>query len=127
MPYIDLFLADVKCLDPKKARRYTKADARLSRENLLRLSEKKKPVILRMPLAAGVNDTLEEARARRRLMEKLDNVVRVDCFPVTGHAASKYRALGRKMTVWNQGTDGEEMVKRMEQWMGLEDFGKEIV
>ena len=42
LPYIDLFLADVKCLDPKKARRYTKADARLSRENLLRLSEKKR-------------------------------------------------------------------------------------
>ena len=118
LPMIDLFLVDIKCMDPKRAVRYTGADGRLAAENLIRLSEAKKPVILRMPLAAGVNDAPEEMEARRRLMEKLNNVVRVDCFAVANHAASKYRAMGKEAPEWNRGADLREMEERMRRETG---------
>lgn len=123
LPLVDLFLVDVKCMDPVTTLRYTGKDGRFMQENLVRLSDENKPAILRMPLVAGMNDTPAEAKERRRLIEGLKNLVRVDCFAVTGHAASKYRAMGKAVADWNREVDCEEMVERMETWMGLKELG----
>lgn len=92
---IDLILADLKFLDPALHLRYTGADGVHTADNLRRLSDAGKPVILRMPIAEGINDTGEETAARERLLRELSNIVRVDRFPVTDHGAAKYRALQR--------------------------------
>ena len=97
LPYVKLFLVDIKVLDPKMAKRYQGRAYRYMPENLKRLSDRQIPVIIRVPIAAGVNDTPEERQKRDELIGKLTNVVRVDSFYVSDHGASKYRALQRKM------------------------------
>ena len=97
LKYVKLFLVDVKVLDPKMAKRYQGCAYRYLPENLKRLSDRQIPVIIRVPIAAGVNDTPEEIQKREALLGKLTNVVRVDSFAVSDHGASKYRALQRKM------------------------------
>lgn len=119
LPWTDLFLVDIKFMEEEKHIRYTGTDGRKNVENLLRLSERKVPVILRMPLAAGINDGKEEAAARKKLLERLDNVQRVDCFAITNHGLGKYRALQRSEVSFNQGIDYDYLVRQMKENMGL--------
>lgn len=117
LPFVDLFLVDLKFMDPEKHRYFSGTDGRLTAENLYRLSGEGKPVILRMPLLSGINDTKEEADKRKQLIEKLDNIQRVDCFAVTGHGAAKYRALQREFVPFNQGVDPEALAAEMKEKM----------
>lgn len=96
LPFTELFLVDLKFMDDEKAAAYTGRDYRRARENLQALSGLGKPVIVRVPLAAGVNDTTEETSARRDFLSGLRSVLRVDEFYVTNHAAQKYLALQRE-------------------------------
>lgn len=117
LPFVDLFLVDLKFMDPEKHRYFSGTDGHLTAENLYRLSGEGKPVILRMPLLSGINDTKEEADKRKQLIEKLDNIQRVDCFAVTGHGAAKYRALQREFVPFNQGVDPEALAAEMKEKM----------
>lgn len=119
LPFIDLFLVDIKFMDEDNHKKYTGIDGKLTVENLRRLSERNKPVILRMPLIAQINDTDQEAADRRKLLEGLSNVQRVDCFAVTNHGAAKYKALQRKMVLFNQDTDLQKLVENMQTGKGM--------
>lgn len=117
--YTDLFLVDLKAMDTKLHRQLTGIGNEKLLYNLKRLSEEKKPVIIRMPLIPGVNDTKEEIRARRDFLKQLSNVCRVDCFAVTDHAASKYRAMQLPFRPFGQ-ADADEAVKRVREALGAD-------
>ena len=109
LKYVKLFLVDIKVLDPKMAKRYQGCAYRYLPENLKRLSDRQIPVIIRVPLAARVNDTPEEIQKREALLGKLTNIVRVDSFYVSDHGASKYRALQRKM-LWQMQENADKTI-----------------
>lgn len=111
--WTDLFLVDVKFMNRENHILYTGVDGDKTIENLQRLAERKKPVIIRMPLLARVHETEEELCARRRLLEKLPNVLRVDCFAVSDHAAAKYRALQRNFVPVQGIADAEAYGKQI--------------
>lgn len=111
LPCVDLFLVDIKLMDDALHMEYTGAHGGLTVDNLRRLSERGKAVILRMPLIGGVNDSEGETRARRKLLGELTNVQRLDCFAVTGHAKAKYQALQREFVPFNQGVKLEELAE----------------
>ena len=52
---VDLFLYDIKHIDPKSHRQYTGQDNHLILENLRRLSEAGAAIFLRLPLVEGIN------------------------------------------------------------------------
>lgn len=95
--WTDLFLADCKILSAEMAKQYMGRAYQYMPGNLRRLSERKIPVILRVPVAKGVNDTPQEAEARKKLTEGMKNIIRIDTFSVSSHGRSKYEALGRTM------------------------------
>lgn len=96
LPYTDLFLVDVKMMDHALAREYTGQDPHWMVENLKKLTQLGKPVIVRTPLVPGVNDTAGESAAREALLAGMENILRWDTFYVTDHGAKKYAALGRE-------------------------------
>lgn len=55
LPWTDLFLYDIKHMDPELHRRYTGQDNRLILENLRRLVDAGAVVALRLPLIEGIN------------------------------------------------------------------------
>ena len=118
LPWTDLFLVDLKFMARKAHMHYTGVDGERTIENLYRLSEEKKPVIIRMPLLHGANDASVEGEARKKFLAELSNIVRVDCFAVTNHGAAKYRALQRDYAPCNQGVDLEALAKEMERYVG---------
>lgn len=64
LPYVDLFLYDIKCLDPVLHRRGTGADNALILENLEKLMRTGKDIVIRTPEIPGFNEGAELERVR---------------------------------------------------------------
>lgn len=65
LPYANLFLYDIKCLDPELHRKSTGKDNRLILQNLERLQKSEANIIIRIPVVPSFNDgdELEKIKA----------------------------------------------------------------
>ena len=91
----DLILYDVKILDAAHHRLYTGAGNRNILENLEALVAAGCPVMVRIPIVPGVNDSAADVRAACGYLSAL-RVTRVDLLPYHAAGAEKYRRLGRE-------------------------------
>jgi pyruvate formate lyase activating enzyme len=91
----DLVLFDLKLIDSEAhaARTGVPNDAIL--ENLSRLARSGRPVVVRIPLAAGVNDGRDNIRRTIEFLKPLPGVERVDLLRYHQGGREKYRNLGR--------------------------------
>ena len=91
----DLFLYDLKLIDPLLHRKYTGCDNAPILKNYLSLCRGEKPFITRIPLIPGVTDTLENLTSAARLLRE-NGVKTVELLPYNQLAGSKYAAVGRR-------------------------------
>ncbi|KRK33300.1 (2S)-3-sulfopropanediol dehydratase activating enzyme [Loigolactobacillus bifermentans] len=56
IPYTDIWISDIKHMDPMIHRQYTSGDNKIILENLKRLTDLKQELILRIPVIPNVND-----------------------------------------------------------------------
>jgi len=96
LPYVDLFLYDVKSLDDDVHRRYTGASNQLILANLRRLAETGCALILRMPLIPGVNDSPEAIQAVGQFAASLPGLARLDVLPYHRAGVEKYVRLDKE-------------------------------
>lgn len=98
IPYTNLFLYDIKKMDPVLHKEYTGKDNRVILENLTYLTSAGASVIIRIPLIPGYTDSPEDIKAIGRfLSEDLSGkVIRCELLPYNNLAGSKY---GNK-TIW---------------------------
>ncbi len=68
-------------------------------ENLKRLSDMGKPMIIRVPLIPGHTDSPENLRGVVDLLCSLRSVERVDLLPVHEYGKGKYDELGKEYTL----------------------------
>ncbi|MBQ9503297.1 MAG: glycyl-radical enzyme activating protein [Lentisphaeria bacterium] len=99
LPYTDLFLYDIKCIDPVRHRELTGAGNELILENLKKLSSRGKAVEIRMPLVPGHNTAEEYIRGAGAFLAGLANVSAVRLLPYHSFARSKFRAVGHADTM----------------------------
>ena len=92
---VDLFLYDLKLVDPVRHRRHTGAGSERIVANLLRLSQLGHRIALRVPVVPGITDDAENVRAVRDLAAGLPHLVRVDLLPYHRSGTGKYARLGR--------------------------------
>ncbi len=96
LPYVDLWLYDVKHMDSKTHRDCTGLGNELILSNLRRLASLGAPIEVRMPLIPGFNMTEENVRQTAEFVAGLGDAVRsVDLLPYHTLGRSKYEALGR--------------------------------
>ena len=95
-PVVDLFLYDLKAMDPAKHRELTGADNRGILENLRRLDARGAATILRCPLIPGVNDDEAHLHAVAALADSLAHVREITLHPYHSFGEAKYRRLGRE-------------------------------
>jgi pyruvate formate lyase activating enzyme len=98
LPYIDLFLFDIKSTDPAKHRELTGQDLTLIHENLRFIDRSGKKLHLRCPLVPGVNDSETELAGIAALADTLENVQSIDIEPYHPLGVSKASRLGEKCT-----------------------------
>lgn len=107
LPYTDLFLFDVKCMDSEKHKRYTGVGNEQILANLLRLLAMGRPLWVRIPIVPTVNDTVGEMEAIRDLLAVCGKPERVELLPYHAMGEHKYAALGRESTPFSPPTDAQ--------------------
>lgn len=97
LPYTDLFLYDVKCLDDEKHVRYVGVSNQPILANLKRLLMQGAKVWVRIPVIGGVNDDEEEMRAIREFLSDCTPPERIDLLPYHAMGEHKYAAIGKEV------------------------------
>ena len=96
LPYIDLFLYDVKHMDSGKHEEFTGVGNDLILQNLRRISQKGKPIWIRIPLISGFNDSEGNFHQVAEFVKPLRGVEKVCLLPYNQAAGAKYQFIGKK-------------------------------
>ncbi|MBN2449968.1 MAG: glycyl-radical enzyme activating protein, partial [Lentisphaeria bacterium] len=94
VPFVDLFLYDVKETDPERHRRYTGVSCDRIKKNLQRLHDAGAPILVRLPIVPGVNDTAEHFAGIARLAARLPRVQGYEIMPYHRLGEGKLDRLG---------------------------------
>jgi pyruvate formate lyase activating enzyme len=92
--HTDLFLFDIKHMDPVAHRHATGVDNALILSNLRLLASNGARIGLRLPLIPGINDDRENIRATGLFAASLPGIRDIDVLPYHASARSKYAKLG---------------------------------
>jgi pyruvate formate lyase activating enzyme len=91
----DLFLYDLKFMDPARHLEYTGASNEQILDNLQRLDHVHSNIWIRIPVIPGVNDGEENLQATARFVKGLQGVRQVNLLPYHNTGAQKAQRLGR--------------------------------
>ena len=108
LPYTDLFLYDIKCSDSETHRKYTGVGNELIFKNLQDLLATDKPVWIRIPVIPSVNDTAEEMRKIRKMLDSFGKPEKIELLPYHGMGENKYNATGKEAPTFSP-PDSEKM------------------
>ncbi len=95
LPFLDLYLMDVKHMDSAKHREYTGVGNELILANARKIAESGVELIIRTPVIPGFNDTEGEIRAISRFAASLPGVKEHHLLPYHRLGQDKYAGLGR--------------------------------
>lgn len=108
--YTDLFLYDVKQMDPKIHKQYTGVDNKLILSNLEKLT-KEAMIIVRTPVIPGFNDTETDINDIAQYVTKLD-IKELNLLPYHSYGKNKYNLLGWDYLFKNNKMLGEKEVDK---------------
>jgi pyruvate formate lyase activating enzyme len=92
----DLLLYDLKGLDPQQHLRSTGVSNKVILDNLHKLNDMGKHIIIRLPLIPGYTDSETNLQDTAVLLAKLKSVERVDLLAYHEYGTIKYQQLGRE-------------------------------
>ena len=87
-------MCDVKMFDDEKHKEYTGVSNKNVLENIKRLDELGKPVIVRTPLIPGVTDSMDNLVSIASCIKDMKCLVRYEILNFNPLGEGKYRALG---------------------------------
>ena len=94
LPHADLFLFDLKHMDPAQHHRHTGQDNRLILDNLRSLSDAAANIFLRLPLIEGINADAANISATLAFAKTI-RLRQINLLPYHATGRSKYARLGR--------------------------------
>jgi pyruvate formate lyase activating enzyme len=128
LPYTDLVLYDVKLSDPASHQRWTKAPNDEIMRNLGIVAASGVPVIVRIPLIPGVNDSEDELKGIARIAADSHDVpVRVNLLPYHRFGMGKYQQLDREYALGELTTQTEAEIQKAREIFDSSGFECEIV
>ena len=93
IPFVNLFLYDVKHVSDEKHRIFTGQSNSLILSNLMKLSERNTPLIVRIPVIPTFNHTAEEIESITRYVASVKGVKEIHLLPYHRLGESKYQGL----------------------------------
>ncbi|HVI42299.1 MAG TPA: glycyl-radical enzyme activating protein [Anaerovoracaceae bacterium] len=121
LPYTDLFLFDVKFLDPELHKKWTGCSNQLIQENLEKLVKFDKEIIIRIPLIPDINDGQEFKDIIDRISE-MENMKEIHILPFHQLGSSKYDQMGMDYSMKDYREDNDEMVRECGQYTAAKGF-----
>lgn len=95
LPYLDLYLMDIKHMDSEKHKEFTAAPNERILENAKRIADSGVELIIRTPVVPTFNDTAKEIRAISKFAATLPGVKEHHLLPYHRLGSDKYAELGR--------------------------------
>jgi len=118
---VDLFLIDIKQMDPAEHERVTGVSNALILQNVRQLARHGAEIIIRLPLTPGVNDAPANIAATGQFVASLGNVTQIDVLPYHPLANAKLpRLAGERDTLQIDAPTPEQIEAAV---VGLEEYG----
>lgn len=99
LPWLDLYLMDIKHIDSAKHKAFTGQPNELILENAKKIAAHAKELIIRVPVIPTFNDTVEEIRRIAQFAAELPGVRQLHLLPYHRLGQDKYQRLGREYTL----------------------------
>ncbi|HML74669.1 MAG TPA: glycyl-radical enzyme activating protein [Anaerohalosphaeraceae bacterium] len=96
MDKTSLFLCDIKHPDSAKHKEFTGVENAIILDNIRFLAEKRKPVIVRIPVIPGFNDHPETINTIGKLVADMKNIHQIDLLPYNTGGQSKSQRMGKQ-------------------------------
>lgn len=128
--FIDLFLFDIKHMDPQRHMELTGVRNELILGNLKELLHRRFPVKIRMPLLKGINDSKEEIDQVIEFLKPYrdhKNFKGIDLLPYHKMGVNKYSQLGWEYPISGEVSLSEEDKVRIEGWIKEYDVPVTVV
>lgn len=107
LPFTDLFLFDIKCIDGEFHKKLTGSSNSIILENAERLKREPCELLFRMPVVPGFNDG--EAAA----VAEFAGDTKIELMPYHNFCSSKYESLGREFLTKDVQIPTEEYIKTL--------------
>jgi pyruvate formate lyase activating enzyme len=114
LPLVDLFLYDLKLVDPLQHAKYTSVSNELILDNLHKLAGAGAAIIIRIPLIPGINDNDQNLETSAALMAGLPSLMGVEVMPYHGIGVAKFEALGMSYKLAGVKSPSSEKVEAIE-------------
>ncbi|MEY7999013.1 glycyl-radical enzyme activating protein [Clostridium sp. Mt-5] len=122
---LDFIFVDIKHMDGKRHRELTGVDNSIILENIKKIGELNKPVVVRIPLVKGINDTEENIVSAAKYVKKHVPCGKMEILPYHNLGESKYETIGWDRFKHTFDTPSQEEIKKVKKW--IYDVGVEIV
>ncbi len=108
----DLFLFDVKFLDPESHRKFTGVPNKIILDNLRKLAETGSEIHVRVPCISGVNDSPEQIQSISRFVSGI-GLSQIALLPYNAAAGAKYEWVGRDFDLPDKDTQSDEYMNEL--------------
>ncbi len=123
--YADLVLFDLKHMNSAKHKSLTGAGNEKILRNAYRL-KKDQPVIFRVPLIPGLNDSFKNLEETVLFAAQFENAQRVELLPYHSLGESKYQWIGEDYELSGLQTYSEEQKQELSRWIADQNYPIEI-
>lgn len=113
IPLTDLFLCDIKHMNPDKHKQFTGVENTDILSNITFLAGSKCSVIIRIPVVLGFNNTPEEIEAIIVYVKSQKNIKQIDLLPYNSGGVSKGHRLGRQVEIVRQDRPSDETLTKL--------------
>jgi pyruvate formate lyase activating enzyme len=123
---VDLFLYDLKLMDDEKHKKYTGVSNRIILENLEKLSDRGKAIIIRIPLIKGVNDDGRSIQMFSEYLRTLKNIKDICLLAYHRGGCEKYRRLRKEERLQTFNPPSKERVEEIKKTLTDSGFSVKI-
>jgi pyruvate formate lyase activating enzyme len=109
----DLFLYDLKTMDDTKHIEFTGVSNRLIVENLQRLVQMRKEVVVRVPIVPEFNDNEQSVQQLGWFVASLENIREIHVLPYHTTGIEKYQRIGMEYSMLNVRPPSKEKIQHI--------------
>jgi len=99
IPFVDLFLYDIKFIDNGLHRKYTGHPNELILRNFKKLFAARKEIVVRVPLITGITDTKKNLKEIIGFVKSCAEHIEINYIPFNSLIKQKYNMLGKKCLI----------------------------
>ncbi len=113
LEYVDMILFDLKQMDPHKHKEYTGVSNELILANARKLASQKIPMVIRIPLIPGYNDTDKNSESCARFVKGL-GINTIELLPFHRLCVSKYTKLQKEWKLDEVVSPSQERLEKIQ-------------